>query len=91
MIRFREYIIVFAVAAVATWLTTFVVRSLTRRHSLLVMPDERRVHERPTPTAGGTAMYLGFLVAMAVASQMPAFAPVFRGSSAPSASCWGRR
>ena len=83
MIRFREYIIVFAVAALATWLTTFVVRSLTRRHSLLVMPDERRVHERPTPTAGGTAMYLGFLVSMAVASQMPAFGPVFRGSSAP--------
>ena len=70
-------------AALATWLTTFVVRSLTRRHSLLVMPDERRVHERPTPTAGGTAMYLGFLVAMAVASQMPAFRPVSRGSSAP--------
>ena len=83
MIRFREYIIVFAVAAVATWLTTFVVRSLAKRHSLLVMPDERRVHERPTPTAGGAAMYLGLLVAMAVASQMPAFGPVFRGSSAP--------
>ena len=28
-------------------------------------------------------MYLGFLVSMAVASQMPAFGPVFRGSSAP--------
>ena len=28
-------------------------------------------------------MYLGLLVAMAVASQMPSFGPVFRGSSAP--------
>ena len=83
MIRFREYIIVFVVAALVTWLATFAVRSLARRHSLLVMPDERRVHERPTPTAGGTAMYLGLLVAMAVASQLHAFAPVFRGSSAP--------
>jgi UDP-GlcNAc:undecaprenyl-phosphate/decaprenyl-phosphate GlcNAc-1-phosphate transferase len=83
LIRFREYIIVFAVAAIATWLATFVVRALAKRHSLLVMPDERRVHERPTPTAGGAAMYFGLLVAIATASQMPAFAPVFKGSSAP--------
>ncbi len=83
MIRFREYIIVFAVAAIATWLATFVVRAFAKRHSLLVMPDERRVHERPTPTAGGAAMYFGMLVAIATASQMPAFAPVFKGSSAP--------
>lgn len=83
MIRFREYIIVFAVAAIATWLATFVVRAFAKRHSLMVMPDERRVHERPTPTAGGAAMYFGMLVAIATASQMPAFAPVFKGSSAP--------
>ena len=83
MIRFREYIIVFAVAAAVTWLATFAVRALARRHSLLVTPDERRVHERPTPTAGGAAMYLGLLVAMAVASQMHAFAPVFKGMRAP--------
>ena len=83
MIQFRWYIMVFAVAAAATWLATFAVRALARRHALLVMPDDRRVHERPTPTAGGTAMYLGVLVAMAVASQLPVFAPVFRGNSAP--------
>jgi UDP-GlcNAc:undecaprenyl-phosphate GlcNAc-1-phosphate transferase len=83
LIGFREYIIVFVVAALATWSMTFVVRHLAKRHSLLVMPDERRVHERPTPTAGGTAMYLGLLVAMSVASQMPSFGAVFRGSSAP--------
>jgi len=83
LIRFREYIIVFAVAAVATWLATFAARGVARRHSLLVVPDERRVHERPTPTGGGAAMYLGLLVAVAVASQLPAFAAVFRGNSAP--------
>ena len=58
-------------------------RALAKRHSLLVMPDDRRVHERPTPTAGGAAMYFGMLVAIAVASQLPVFGPVFRGSSAP--------
>jgi UDP-GlcNAc:undecaprenyl-phosphate GlcNAc-1-phosphate transferase len=75
--------VVFAVAAFATWLATFAVRALAKRHSLLVTPDDRRVHERPTPTAGGAAMYFGMLVAIAVASQLSVFGPVFRGSSAP--------
>jgi UDP-GlcNAc:undecaprenyl-phosphate GlcNAc-1-phosphate transferase len=83
LIQFRWYIVVFAVAAFATWLATFAVRAMAKRHSLLVTPDDRRVHERPTPTAGGAAMYFGMLVAIAVASQLPVFGPVFRGSSAP--------
>jgi UDP-GlcNAc:undecaprenyl-phosphate GlcNAc-1-phosphate transferase len=83
LIRFHEYIIIFAVAAVTTWMVTFAVRVLAKRQSLVVVPDDRRVHERPTPTGGGAGMYLGMLVAIAVASQLPAFAPVFRGSSAP--------
>ena len=83
MIRFHEYIIIFGVAAVTTWVVTFAVRVMARRQSLIVVPDDRRVHERPTPTGGGAGMYLGMLVAIAVASQLPAFAPVFRGSSAP--------
>jgi len=83
LIQFRWYIVVFAVAAFATWLATFAVRAMAKRHSLLVTPDDRRVHERPTPTAGGAAMYFGMLVAIAVASQLSVFGPVFRGSSAP--------
>jgi UDP-GlcNAc:undecaprenyl-phosphate GlcNAc-1-phosphate transferase len=47
------------------------------------MPDERRVHERPTPTAGGAAMFVAFLIAMCVASKLKPFRPVFRGSSEP--------
>jgi UDP-GlcNAc:undecaprenyl-phosphate/decaprenyl-phosphate GlcNAc-1-phosphate transferase len=53
------------------------------KFSLLVMPDERRVHERPTPTIGGAAMFVAFLIAMCVASQLKPFRPVFRGSSEP--------
>ena len=83
MIRFREYLLVFAVAVVATWLATYAVRAMARRHSLIVLPDDRRVHERATPTGGGAGMYLGLLVTMAVASQLPAFSAVFSGSSAP--------
>jgi UDP-GlcNAc:undecaprenyl-phosphate GlcNAc-1-phosphate transferase len=62
---------------------TFVARRLAVMFSYVVMPDERRVHERPTPTAGGGAMFLAFLAAMAVASQLKPFHPMFRGNSEP--------
>ena len=66
-----------------TWLATFVVRRLAVRFSIIVVPDERRVHESPTPTVGGAAMYLGLLAAMVVASQLPGLSPLFRGNSDP--------
>ncbi|HUJ67498.1 MAG TPA: undecaprenyl/decaprenyl-phosphate alpha-N-acetylglucosaminyl 1-phosphate transferase, partial [Acidimicrobiales bacterium] len=59
------------------------VRRLAIRFSFIVLPDERRVHERPTPTLGGAAMYMGLLVAMVVASQLKGLSPLFRGSSDP--------
>jgi UDP-GlcNAc:undecaprenyl-phosphate GlcNAc-1-phosphate transferase len=76
-------VIVGLVAAFATFVCTFVVRRLAVRFSIIVLPDDRRVHERPTPTAGGAAMFLGLLVAMVVASQLHTLSPLFRGSSDP--------
>ena len=70
-------------AALATYIGTFVVRRLAVRFSIIVVPDDRRVHEQPTPTVGGAAMYLGLLAAMIVASQLHALSPLFRGSSDP--------
>jgi UDP-GlcNAc:undecaprenyl-phosphate/decaprenyl-phosphate GlcNAc-1-phosphate transferase len=80
---YRDYAIVGGVAAAVTWLLTFVVRRLAVRYSVIVVPDERRVHEKPTPTIGGAAMFGGLLVAMAVASQLKGFAVVFKGNSEP--------
>ncbi|MBW3669593.1 MAG: undecaprenyl/decaprenyl-phosphate alpha-N-acetylglucosaminyl 1-phosphate transferase [Actinobacteria bacterium] len=77
------YSIVLAVAAGLAYALTFAVRRVAVRIGAVVRPDERRVHEKPTPTAGGAAMYLAFLFAMAVASQLPQFRPVFEGSSEP--------
>jgi UDP-GlcNAc:undecaprenyl-phosphate/decaprenyl-phosphate GlcNAc-1-phosphate transferase len=68
---------------VVTFTATFVVRRLAVRFAIIVLPDERRVHERPTPTVGGAAMYLGLLVSIVVASQIPGLNPLFRGSSDP--------
>jgi UDP-GlcNAc:undecaprenyl-phosphate GlcNAc-1-phosphate transferase len=83
MTAYRGYIIVGGVAAVCTFVLTFVIRWLAVRYSVIVVPDERRVHERPTPTMGGAAMFGGLLVAMCVASQLPGFAVVFHGNSEP--------
>lgn len=79
----KSYLAVGATAALVTWAATFVVRKLAIRTGLVVEPTERGVHETRLPTAGGAAMYIGFLVAIAVASQLPRFQPVFEGSSEP--------
>ena len=78
-----RYLIVFAVAGVVTYAVTPLVRKFAVRIGAVVYPDERRVHTAPLPTIGGTAMFIAFLVAMAVASLLPGFKPVFTGSSEP--------
>ncbi|HSH58342.1 MAG TPA: MraY family glycosyltransferase, partial [Acidimicrobiales bacterium] len=77
----RGYLIVLSVALTTTWVLTPLVRRLAIRLGAVVRPDERRVHERPTPTLGGLAMYAGFLAAMAVATRLPQFEGVFGDTS----------
>lgn len=77
------YGIVFAVAALTTYALTFPVRRLAIKIGAIVVPDERRVHARPTPTIGGAAMFIGFLVALGVAALIPQFRAVFDGSTEP--------
>lgn len=79
----RGYLIVLAVALGTTLVTTPLVRILATRIGAVVRPDDRRVHERPTPTLGGAAMYLGFLAAMATATRIPQFDGVFASTSEP--------
>jgi len=74
------YAIVFAVAAAVTFALTPVVTRMSVRWGAVVKPDERRIHEHPTPTLGGIAMLLALLVALVVARLMPAFRPVFESS-----------
>lgn len=75
-----RYGLVFGVAAAATWLLTPPVTKLATRWGAVVKPDERRIHERPTPTLGGIAMLGAFLVAMGVARFLPGFRSVFDSS-----------
>jgi UDP-GlcNAc:undecaprenyl-phosphate GlcNAc-1-phosphate transferase len=77
------YAIVAGVAAAVTFVLTPLVSWLSRRFGLVVAPDERRVHVRPTPAVGGVAMFIGVLAALYVASRMGRFGPLFRDNSEP--------
>lgn len=71
------------VSAVATWLLVWPVRRLAVALGALVRPDQRRVHERPTPTLGGLAMLGGLLVGMGVARFHDYFSPMFTSTTEP--------
>jgi UDP-GlcNAc:undecaprenyl-phosphate GlcNAc-1-phosphate transferase len=77
------YAVVLAVAAGVTALCCVPARWISLKVGLVAMPDERRVHERPTPYGGGAAMFVGFLVAMIAAAVIPALRVVFASSSEP--------
>jgi len=77
------YGVVALIAALGTYLVMFPVRRLASRVGFAAEPDERRIHARVTPYGGGLAMFLAFLVAMLVASQLHQLQGLFRGSSEP--------
>jgi UDP-GlcNAc:undecaprenyl-phosphate GlcNAc-1-phosphate transferase len=86
----REYLVVLAVAWVATYLTTGLVRVGAIRFGALTEVRARDVHTTPTPRLGGFGMYLGFLAAMVVADQMPMLRQsVFDPSFAKPGLLWG--
>ncbi|MBU3701086.1 MAG: undecaprenyl/decaprenyl-phosphate alpha-N-acetylglucosaminyl 1-phosphate transferase [Acidimicrobiia bacterium] len=77
------YATVLAAVVATTFASLFAIRRLAVRIGAVVRPDDRHVHERPTPTLGGLAMVLGVLVGMGVARLLGAFDPVFAGSTEP--------
>ncbi len=77
------YVVVLAVAAIASFALTFPVRHISVEVGYVAQPDDRKVHQRVTPEAGGVAIFLAMLVAWAVAASIPALGPLFRNSSEP--------
>lgn len=77
------YLTVGAVGALVTFLSTFLIRKLARRIGAMSMPGPRSVHTYPTPSLGGAGMFLGFLAALAVATQIEQFKEMFDSSSEP--------
>jgi UDP-GlcNAc:undecaprenyl-phosphate/decaprenyl-phosphate GlcNAc-1-phosphate transferase len=77
------YAVTLVVAAVSSWILTFPARRIAVQIGYVDQPDDRKVHQRVTPAAGGVAMFVALLVAWAVAASIPDFAPLFRDSSEP--------
>jgi UDP-GlcNAc:undecaprenyl-phosphate GlcNAc-1-phosphate transferase len=67
----REYLLVFAVAAVVTYLATPVARMLAIRVGAVAAPRNRDVHVTPTPRMGGLAMLIGLFAGLKVADRLP--------------------
>ncbi len=78
-----SYVVIAAVAALVTVLTVPIFRVIASSRGLMAEPDERRAHAAPTPAIGGGAMYLGFLVAFAVARLTGWFSDSFDDSTEP--------
>ncbi|MEM7337305.1 MAG: MraY family glycosyltransferase [Actinomycetota bacterium] len=78
-----SYLAVAALAGAVTLVLTPLAVRLSYRFGLIVQPDARRLHARPTAVMGGGAMYGGFVVAFLVAWWSGAFASTFDGSSEP--------
>src|ERR671929_2221262 len=68
------------VAAAVTYLTTPLVRRVARRIGAIPPVRDRDVHAVPIPRMGGTAMFLGFAVAILTASRMSFLEPGFAGA-----------
>jgi len=78
-----DYAIVLGVVTVTTFVVMPLVLRLAVRLGAVVSPDERRVHERPTPLLGGVGMLVGFLAGMAVAWRLHAFGSIFDNNTEP--------
>ncbi|RVW05928.1 glycosyltransferase family 4 protein [Rhodococcus spongiicola] len=77
----RELLLVLFTAAVVTFLGTGAVRVLATRFGAVAIPRDRDVHVQPIPRLGGVGMYVGMLVALLFASQLPALTRGFEFSS----------
>ncbi len=77
------YLLVGLAAAGVTFCATPLVTAMARRFGWVAEPDERRVHDKPTPDVGGIAMFAGFIAAMALAASMGRFSPLFSANSEP--------
>ena len=67
----REYLLVFLVAAAATYLLTVIAREIALRTGAVARVRDRDVHAEPVPYLGGLAMLGGLLAAFVVGQQLP--------------------
>jgi UDP-GlcNAc:undecaprenyl-phosphate/decaprenyl-phosphate GlcNAc-1-phosphate transferase len=75
----REYLLVFVVAAVMTYVATPLVTWLALATGAVTAVRDRDIHTVPIPRLGGVAMLMGFVAALVVASRLPYLSQIFAG------------
>jgi UDP-GlcNAc:undecaprenyl-phosphate GlcNAc-1-phosphate transferase len=80
-----SYLLVAAVSAGVTFAATPLVRLLSLRLGWIDRPSDRKVHPKPTPTAGGIAIFVGVAAAILVSRAIPGLSAIHRSSSDPDA------
>ncbi len=83
MPEFGSFLLIGAVAAIVTFVTTPLVGAVARRQGWVYLPNDRTVHQSPLPDVGGLAMYIAFLAAMLAAWLLDAFDVLFTSNSEP--------
>ena len=72
------YLLVMVASLVPAYALTPVALRLAKRLGAVDIPDDRKVHEVPTPRLGGIAIFLAAIFGLAVASGLSAFHPSFQ-------------
>lgn len=83
MTTYEAYAMLFAIALALTYFLCFPIRAIAIRFGAVDHPSAEHIHERPTPTIGGAAMFLSFAITTLIASHVSLLSQVFRGSSEP--------
>jgi UDP-GlcNAc:undecaprenyl-phosphate GlcNAc-1-phosphate transferase len=75
------YLAAFVASAGVTFLVTPLVRRLSLRFGWIDHPSDRKVHPKPTPTAGGLALFAGVAAGLLLARGIPTFSDLFGTTS----------
>jgi UDP-GlcNAc:undecaprenyl-phosphate GlcNAc-1-phosphate transferase len=75
--RIIFYLLIAGIAAIVTYALALLVLKLSLKYRLYPKVRQRDVHTTPTPRLGGVAMFLGVVVAFAVASTLGNFSLIF--------------
>jgi UDP-GlcNAc:undecaprenyl-phosphate GlcNAc-1-phosphate transferase len=76
-----SYLVVFGVGAGVTFSSTPLVRAVSLRLGWIDPPSDRKVHPKPTPTAGGLGIFAGVAAAVAISRVLPVLRGVHEVSS----------
>ncbi|EAR25083.1 undecaprenyl-phosphate alpha-N-acetylglucosaminyltransferase [marine actinobacterium PHSC20C1] len=75
--RIIFYFLIAGIAAIVTYALAILVLKLSLKYRLYPQVRQRDVHTTPTPRLGGVAMFIGIVVAFAIASSLDNFSLIF--------------